>query len=377
MKIAYIYSNLPSYRRDFFTRLNSRLSDENVTLMVMHGTLTDKKIVKQDSGSEYQTYPFQSFKHKMGIITLVTIDGLFGKFKEIKPDAVVISYMSTNVTMLKIARYCMIHHIPYATWRCGYNRDYNSLAARIRGALINYVEKHANYNITYGTWYRNELLKKGIPEDHIVIAQNTINTDDILKDNADLIRDYKHSVTKVLYVGSLIPAKHLPSSIYAIKKLVNKGINVTLDIVGGGEVIDELKTQVKTLKLEEIVRIHGPKYGEDVKKFFRESDLFLAAGTGGLAINEAMAYGLPLVTTNADGTICDLIDGNGFFMDRFGDADLQAEFIEKFALLSPEEKVKMAARSREIIGTKATLTNMVAKHQFVCEKLLKTNNLKY
>lgn len=372
MKIVYIYANLPSYRRDFFTRLNSKLAEEDVTLMVMHGTLTNKKVVKQDSGSVYQTYPFNSSKHKMGIISLVTIDGLYKKFKEIQPDAVVMSYVSTNVTMLKIARYCLSHHIPYATWRCGYNRDYNSLAAKIRGALINYVEKHANYNITYGTWYRNELLKKGIPEDHIIIAQNTINTDDILKDNADLIRDYKHPVTKVLYVGSLIPAKHLPSSINAIKKLVDKGINVTFDIVGGGEVIDELRAQVRTLKLEEFVRIHGPKYGDEVKKFFRESDLFLAAGTGGLAINEAMAYGLPLVTTNADGTICDLIDGNGFFMDNFGDADLQAELIEKFALLSPEEKVKKAARSREIIGTKATLTNMVAKHQYVCEKLLKT-----
>lgn len=371
MKIAYIYANLPSYRRDFFTRLNSQLAKENVKLMVMHGTLTDKKVVKQDSGSEYQTYPFQSSKHKTGIISLVTIDGLYGKFKEIHPDAVVISYMSTNVTMLKIVRYCISHQIPYATWRCGYNRDYSSFASKIRGALINYVEKHANYNITYGTWYRNELLKKGIPEDQIVIAQNTINTDDILKDNADLIRDYKHPVTKVLYVGSLIPAKHLSSSINAVKKLVDKGINVTFDIVGGGEVIDELKTLVMTLELERFVKIHGPKYGDEVKKFFRDSDLFLAAGTGGLAINEAMAYGLPLVTTNADGTICDLIDGNGFFMDNFGDADLQAHFIEKFALLSPKEKAIMAQRSREIIGTKATLTNMVAKHQYVCEKLLK------
>lgn len=376
MVIAYIYSNLPSYRRDFFTLLNSQLSEENVTLMVMYGTLTDKKVVKQDTGSEYQTYPFQSSKHKMGIISLVTIDGLYGKFKEIQPDAVIMSYVSTNVTMLKVARYCMDHGIPYATWRCGYNRDYSSLAAKIRGALINYVEKHANYNITYGTWYRNELLKKGIPEDHIVIAQNTINTDGILKENADLVRDYKHSVTKVLYVGSLIPAKHLPSSINAIKKLVDKGINVTFDIVGGGEVLEVLKTQVRTLKLEEFVRIHGPKYGDEVKKFFRESDLFLAAGTGGLAINEAMAYGLPLVTTNADGTICDLIDGNGFFMEKFGDADLQAQLIEKFALLSSEEKSKMSARSREIIGTKATLKNMVAKHKLVCDKLLKINRNK-
>lgn len=371
MKIAYIYSNLPSYRRDFFTRLNKELVEENVTLMVMHGTLTDKKVVKQDSGSEYQTHPFQSSKHKCGFVTLVTIDGLLEKFKEVKPNAVVLSYMSTNLTMLKVARYCLSHNIPYATWRCGYNRDYSKLASKIRGYLINYVEKHADYNITYGTWYKNELLKKGISENHIVIAQNTINTDYILKDNADLVRDYQHKTTKVLYVGSLIPAKHLPTSIEAIRILKDKGYDVTFDIVGDGEIIEDLKKQVKSQELEDTVYIHGPKYGDDVKAFFRNSDIFLAAGTGGLAINEAMAYGLPLVTTNADGTICDLIDGNGYFMDRFGDSELQAKYIAEFIKMPTQEKSKMAEKSREIIGTKATLSNMVAKHKLVCEKLLK------
>ena len=99
-------------------------------------------------------------------------------------------------------------------------------------------------------------------------------------------------------------------------------------------------------------------------------DIFLAAGLGGLAINEAMAYGLPIISTNADGTICDLIDGNGYLMDRFNDAELQAKYLEEFIQKSPEEKIHMSKRSEEIISTKASLANMVEKHRQVCLKFL-------
>ena len=37
------------------------------------------------------------------------------------------------------------------------------------------------------------------------------------------------------------------------------------------------------------------------------SNIFVLPGTGGLAINEAMAYGLPVICSEADGTEKDLV----------------------------------------------------------------------
>lgn len=134
--------------------------------------------------------------------------------------------------------------------------------------------------------------------------------------------------------------------------------------------MNDLKGYAQLTGLSDYVHIHGPKYGEEVAHFFRVDDIFLAAGMGGLAINEAMAYGLPIVSTNSDGTICDLMDDNGYLMDRFNDAKLQAKYLEKFIQKSPEEKICMSKRSKEIISIKASLVNMVKMHKHVCMKLL-------
>jgi len=236
--------------------------------------------------------------------------------------------------------------------------------------MIKFVEKRAKYNIAYGSYYKNVLIKKGIDSDKIVIAQNTINVETIVEDNKDLRKDFLGSTTNILFVGALIPEKNLKSSIDAVGELINNGYSVSFDIVGGGVILEEIRGYIHSLNLEQYIHVVGPKYGEDVRQFFRNADVFLAAGLGGLAINEAMAYGLPIISTNADWTICDLIDGNGYFMDKYGDKDLQYHYLTDFISLSPEQKRIMSDRSKEIILTRASLANMISKHNEVCLKLI-------
>lgn len=369
--IYYIYANLPAYRKDFFAELSKVLFAKSVQLEVLHGIPTDKKVIKQDDDNLYNRTSFMSEIIKIGPLKFTKILLLLKHIKKNIPDAIVISYMSTNLTMLRIVLFCIHHKIPYATWRCGYNRpDYSSISSKLRGILINFVEKRATFNITYGSFYKNRLIEKGIPEEKIKIAQNTINVERILAENEGYQKHFS-SITKILFVGALIKGKLLKSSIDAIKMLVDDNYTVHFDIVGGGEIIDELRLYTEKLNLENYISIPGPKFDNDVKRYFREADVFLLAGTGGLAINEAMAYGLPIITTNADGTGCDLIDGNGYFLEKFGDAELQYHYLKEFINQPVEEKEEMSERSKHIVSSKATLQNMTERHSEVCFCLLK------
>lgn len=369
--IYYLYANLPAYRKDFFSELSKKLVAQNIQLEVLHGTPTDRKIVKQDSNTLYNKKSFISKIVKFGPLKFTKISGLLNYIKINKPDAIVVSYMPTNLTMLGVILYCLIKNIPYATWRCGYNRpDYSSVSEKLRRILIDFVEKRATYNITYGSFYKMELIKKGIPKEKIKIAQNTINVEQILAENKSYNKQFSSS-TKILFVGALIKGKLLKSSIDAIKMLIDNNYNVHFDIIGGGEIIDDLRLYTEELNLEKHISIPGPIFGDDVKKYFREADVFLLAGTGGLAINEAMAYGLPVITTNADGTGCDLIEENGYLLERFGDAELQFHYLKKFISLSKEKKQEMSEKSKKLISEKASLENMVNKHSEVCFSLLK------
>jgi glycosyltransferase involved in cell wall biosynthesis len=51
----------------------------------------------------------------------------------------------------------------------------------------------------------------------------------------------------------------------------------------------------------------GARHGTELKPYFTEADLFVLPGTGGLAIQEAMSYGLPVIVAQGDGTQDDLV----------------------------------------------------------------------
>ena len=93
-------------------------------------------------------------------------------------------------------------------------------------------------------------------------------------------------------------------------------------------------------------------------------------GTGGLGVNEAMAYQLPIISTHGDETVFDLIDGNGFFLHHFGDIQEEKEALKKFIELKPEEKMRMAKRSEELILQRASFENLVNKHAEACKLLI-------
>jgi glycosyltransferase involved in cell wall biosynthesis len=57
----------------------------------------------------------------------------------------------------------------------------------------------------------------------------------------------------------------------------------------------------------------GAKHGAELKPYFEQADLFVLPGTGGLAVHEAMSYGLPVIVAKGDGTQDDLVrEENGW-----------------------------------------------------------------
>jgi len=57
----------------------------------------------------------------------------------------------------------------------------------------------------------------------------------------------------------------------------------------------------------------GSKHGAELKPYFAEADLFVLPGTGGLAVQEAMSHGLPVIVAKGDGTQDDLVrSANGW-----------------------------------------------------------------
>jgi len=363
-KLLLLLPTLPAYREDFLTKLSESLKKEQVELYVLYGSTSARPILTIDKGQEYNTIKLKTIEKKIVGFNIITHQELYQTTKRLKPDGVIFLFNPGIISYWRVVGYCIFRKIPFGIWSCGYTRrDLSSSKVKFRQIFLDYFYRKAKVHIAYGSLHKSYLKSIGINENKIFIAQNTINVESILKNKYDYHTNKSISTPlHILFVGTMSKMKHLDTCMIAIDRLISEGYNITFNIVGKGNIIDELKKIHNTLKNKNNIIFLGELYGKELADFFLSSDVYLLAGNGGLAVNEAMAYGLPIISTIGDGTVGDLIDGNGFLLRKFGDIDEIYNTIETFLHLSEEERQIMRNKSVQIIRERATLENMVNKY---------------
>lgn len=373
MKVLYVYGNLPAYRKAFFTELYDRAGEKDIRVKILYGYIANKE-TKQATDILFDTQKLKTQTMNLGVLRLSRMKGLLRQIKKEQPDGIIFQWNQTNLSEWAVLCYCKRKSIPYGLWGCNYTRsDLIKPLVRIRERLYQMLYRNAAVLIPYGSLYKKYLLGLNISADKIIVAQNTIDVESIVRDNPNrTIDSFDHETVRILFVGALAPQKRIDKAIEAISQLIIEGVNVSFDIVGGGQSFEELKSQLmrKPDKVRSRITLHGAKYGDELKKFFLDSDVFLMPGTGGLGVNEAMAYGLPIISTIGDETVFDLINGNGYLISKMGSVKEQIDYIRKFVGLSKEEKLIMSQKSVELVTERASLNNMVSNHVRALESLV-------
>jgi glycosyltransferase involved in cell wall biosynthesis len=139
-------------------------------------------------------------------------------------------------------------------------------------------------------------------------------------------------VLRLVTVGRLSVTKRMPLLIEAVERLSRRGGNVHLTIVGGGALEVGLRQLLGEKKLRGIVTLAGRHDADRMPEIYRGHDAFVSASMQeGMsnAMLEAMASGLPIVTTRCEG-VDELIADNGIVVDEPQPAALAAA-LEKLA----------------------------------------------
>lgn len=103
---------------------------------------------------------------------------------------------------------------------------------------------------------------------------------------------------QLLFVGRLSLQKNIPLLLDAIKILKSKGLKFVLNIVGDGELKDELISHTEKNELKQHVIFHGNMHGEILEKAYEAADIFILtskAESFGTVLIEAMSKGLPII----------------------------------------------------------------------------------
>jgi glycosyltransferase involved in cell wall biosynthesis len=118
------------------------------------------------------------------------------------------------------------------------------------------------------------------------------------------MRAIRHGPARVVAVGSLIWRKDHEHALVGLRRAIDAGADLHLEIVGEGPDLGHLRYTVDDLDLVDRVLFRGRLAPDAVAAALRDADIFLHTSTAeGIsnAVLEAMAAGLAVVTTDAGG----------------------------------------------------------------------------
>jgi glycosyltransferase involved in cell wall biosynthesis len=109
---------------------------------------------------------------------------------------------------------------------------------------------------------------------------------------------------RCLYLGRLLEWKGLRLALFAIRRLKAQGAPVYLTLIGDGPARLMLRCLAQTLNIQDRVEFHPWMPHSQVQQQFKQHHVLLFPSlrdSGGMAVLEALAHGLPVVCTDLGG----------------------------------------------------------------------------
>ncbi len=156
--------------------------------------------------------------------------------------------------------------------------------------------------IAYSNKGASQYRALGIPEERVFVATNAVLPKPTTPAHHRPIPVI--SQLQVLFVGRLQRRKRVDLLLKACASLP-KELQPLLFIIGDGPARPELERLA--MEILPATMFVGDQRGESLATYFKQADLFVLPGTGGLAVQQAMSYALPVIVAQGDGTQEDLV----------------------------------------------------------------------
>lgn len=210
----------------------------------------------------------------------------------------------------------------------------------------------------------------GIERNKIIILYNDIDTSRFTYDKG-LRVEFRRQLgipknsLMILFVHNFSPVRRTNYYVQNFMKQFKESIdlsNYCIYFIGEGQDKKEVENEVERLGLNNEVKFLGAKANAEVHKYYQCADIFInpthAEGFPRVIL-EAMACGLPIVTTNAGG-IEDLLGQRqkNFISDRNSPDEFRSRL---FDMISLDKEAITAIRAENLELVKAYDTKVVAK----------------
>lgn len=263
---------------------------------------------------------------------------LIQRINEYHPDAVLVNGWNFN-SHLKCLRY--FHKKIPVLFRGDSTLldEQKGIRKLLRQIVLKRVYRNIDYALYVGSQNKRYFLKHGLKEEQLVFVPHAVDNarfaaNDINKAAGEKIKkdlNIPEDDWVFLFAGKLEPKKDAQLLMEAFKKVNNS--NVHLVIVGNGELEKQLKQSAEGLPNIHFLEFQNQRMMPAVDLM---AHVFVLPSKGpgetwGLAVNEAMAAGKPVLISDKCGCAIDLVENgvNGWVFQSGNEQDLS----EKIKLL--------------------------------------------
>ena len=350
-KLAVQQRVLPTYRVRFFEQLASRAAG-GFTLFA--GQPRPVEAIKTaDALAGGVVVPAQNRHILSRGLYLCYQQGILDWLESQQPDALVVEANPRYPSTPKAIRWMQERGRPVLGWGLGappIGGPLAGLRTRRRVQFLSLLDGVIAYSERGAAEYRD----LGLPPEKVFVAHNAAAHAPTAPPPE---RPAAFTRGAVLFVGRLQERKRLEMLFRACAALPEER-QPRVVVVGDGPARALFEAQAA--EIYPAAEFVGAKHGAELAPYYAEADLFVLPGTGGLAVQQAMSSGLPVIVAQGDGTQDDLVrPENGWLIPPDDQQTLNRVLAE--ALSDPARLRQMGLESYRITAEEINLEQMALR----------------
>lgn len=286
-------------------------------------------------------------------------EGLLDWLDSWQPAALIVEANPRNTSTPQAVKWMHDRQRPVLGWGLGAPPLHGVLAPWRRVNRLAFL-RPLDGMIAYSQHGADEYCALGIPAGRVFVAANAVSPRPAQPAPVRPLQFPGQPV--VLFVGRLQARKRIDNLLHACAALP-LALQPRLWIIGDGPARQEYENLAHSIY--PAAKFLGSRHGPELDAHFDRADLFVLPGTGGLAVQQAMAHALPVIVAEGDGTQDDLVrppggprPANGWQVAP-GDLPELTEALRQ-ALSDPHRLRCMGAESYRIVAEEINIEAMVA-----------------